>query len=214
MAAAAMAHRKNQERMARIAQERADNKAFVDDVMKTWDHSKTGDLQMDELQAWLSASCNDNQPVTESEAKWVIYMVQGPAPSASGAPETNSGFAKRLERAVQPRELPKALEHFMAYKKARGTISETFAKFDTDSSGGLDMTQLGNLLVELNEGEPVTDEETQWVMKHADVLGNNTITKPELIIAISLWYSQFDKRQETVGGGAMCGRGVFGAMIY
>jgi len=191
-----------------------DNKAFVDDVMKTWDHSKTGDLQIDELQAWLSASCNDNQPVTEAEAKWVIYMVQGPQNKQGGgastnsggsAASTNSGFAQRLERAVQPGELPKALEHFMAYKKARGTIESTFAKFDTDNSGGLDKAQLGNLLVELNEGDPVQDEETQWVMEHADVLGNETITKPELIIAISLWYGHFDKRAEAVGASAMCG---------
>jgi len=73
-------------------------------------------------------------------------------------------------------------------QNARATIQDTFSKFDSDNSGGLDITQLGALLLELNEGEPVSEEETKWVMEHADVLGNNTITKPELIIAISLWY--------------------------
>lgn len=31
-----------------------DNKAFVSDVMKTWDNSKTGDLQLDEVQVRIS----------------------------------------------------------------------------------------------------------------------------------------------------------------
>jgi len=139
-----MAHRKNKERKARIAQQRADNKAFVDDVMKTWDHSKTGDLQMDELQAWLSASCNDHKPVTEAEAKWVIYMVQGPAKKPEEGARTNSGgsvastpsaFAKRVERAVQPGELPQALEHFMAYK-VRGCVRELERKAWAGALGG------------------------------------------------------------------------------
>eukprot|EP00285_Hemiselmis_virescens_P016909 CAMPEP_0173379446 /NCGR_PEP_ID=MMETSP1356-20130122/2388_1 /TAXON_ID=77927 ORGANISM="Hemiselmis virescens, Strain PCC157" /NCGR_SAMPLE_ID=MMETSP1356 /ASSEMBLY_ACC=CAM_ASM_000847 /LENGTH=198 /DNA_ID=CAMNT_0014332779 /DNA_START=52 /DNA_END=645 /DNA_ORIENTATION=+ len=198
MAAAAMAVRRNRERRQKIAQQRADNKHFVDDVMKTWDHTKTGDLQIDELQAWLSASCNENQPVSEAEAKWVIYMVNG-APdtrdkkdeelttSSVNTAKTDSQYASKVAQAVQPGELPKALEHFMAYKKAKGTIESTFAKFDSDASGALDMAQLGKLLVELNEGLPVSEEETRWVMEHADVLGSNSITKPELIIAISLW---------------------------
>ena len=56
-------------------------------------------------------------------------------------------------------DLAKALEHFMAYKKARGTIESTFEKFDTDKSGTLDTKQLGELLKELNEGEVVPEEE-------------------------------------------------------
>jgi hypothetical protein len=39
----------------------------------------------------------------------------------------------------------------------------------------------------IHTDEPVEPEEVDWVVSHADVLANGTITKPELAFAISLW---------------------------
>lgn len=79
------------------------------------------------------------------------------------------------------------------------------SKFDSDNSGGLDIKQLGLFLKELNEDLPVPDEEVKWVMDHADVLGDGSITQPELVIAISLWYTRQDEHAHVSGGAGRCG---------
>jgi len=208
MAAAAYAARKNRERMQKMAEDREETRRYVADVMKTWDKSKTGDLQTDEVKAWLS-TVNDGKPVTDNEAQWVVYMCSSDMKEPTENLQTvkKNTYLEIVNNSVRPGDLAKALEHFMAYKKARGIIEDTFHKFDTNKSNSLDTRQLGDLLKELNEGEVVPEEEVNWVMHHADVLGNNSITKPELVIAISLWYTRQDMLAQAAGGvGSMCGR--------
>jgi len=69
--------------------------------------------------------------------------------------------------------------------------------------------QLGVLLMEMNEGVAVTDAEVDWVMTHADVLGDGQINKPELAFAVSLWYNH----QENVTGPQVAAPGCGGCWL-
>jgi len=63
-----------------------------------------------------------------------------------------------------------------------------FAKFDRDQNGKLDADEFLNLLIDLNEGEDVSKDEAEWVMKRADISGDGAIQLVELVVAVSVWY--------------------------
>jgi len=141
MAAAAYAVRKNRERRQKQAQQREDNKKFIDDVMKTWDESKSGSLQLDDLQNWLTG-INNNERVTEQEAKWVIWMCTKDEAMRSGDKEAGQSYKNLKRKNIKPGELPAALEHWMAYRDSKKTLDGLFERFDTDKSGWLNKEQV------------------------------------------------------------------------
>ena len=51
----------------------------------------------------------------------------------------------------------------------------------------LNRAELAQLLKALNENMMPADQDIDWVMDRADVIGNGVITRPELSKAISLW---------------------------
>mmetsp|Transcript_31236 Transcript_31236/g.62996 ORF Transcript_31236/g.62996 Transcript_31236/m.62996 type:complete len:100 (+) Transcript_31236:367-666(+) len=84
----------------------------------------------------------------------------------------------------------------MSYKECKAEIDLVFEKYDSDKSGGLDREQLKNLLTELNAGGEPKAEEVDFVLMHADVIGNGVVTKPELAKAVSVWYVHVEKKQQ------------------
>mmetsp|Transcript_7326 Transcript_7326/g.14551 ORF Transcript_7326/g.14551 Transcript_7326/m.14551 type:complete len:206 (+) Transcript_7326:182-799(+) len=191
--------RKECARRRELFEKKREQRKFVKDVLSSWDSSKSGDLSYEEVSKWLS-SIAQGQPATEDEIKWVIVMA-------------NQKRANDFESAsIAPAEFSRAIEAWMSYRECKREIDEIFQKYDTDSSGGLDRTQLTNLLGELNDGAQPTEEEVEWVLKHADVIGNGVITKPELAKAVSVWYvhvaeQEESQRAEQVNSSKFCSAG-------
>merc|ERR1711972_1284015 len=71
-----------------------------------------------------------------------------------------------------------------------GTVM--FRKFDTDGSGALNREQLRAYLQEMNGGETVTDEDVNYVLANADVMGDGQIAKIELCEATSVWWMKME----------------------
>mmetsp|Transcript_55268 Transcript_55268/g.129341 ORF Transcript_55268/g.129341 Transcript_55268/m.129341 type:complete len:190 (+) Transcript_55268:196-765(+) len=177
---------------------RAQHQAFVKDVLSTWDEGRSGNLTFAEVSKWLSAVSNGKVP-TDDEVKWVICMA-------------NRKQTTDFENvAIEPNAFQRALEAWMSYNECKSEIETVFDKFDSDKSGGLDREQLRNLLTELNGGEAPNSQEVDFVLMHADVIGNGVVTKPELAKAVSVWYVHVEKMQaEAVKSNGMCGSGVCG----
>jgi len=162
-------------RRQELHEQRQNHQRFVRDVLSSWDKGGSGDLKFDEVKTWLSSISQGNPP-SEDEVKWVIVM--------ANQQRTND----YTNAAIKPEDFSRAIDAFLSYRECKDEIEGIFQKYDVDKSGSLDKGQLTNLLTELNEGAEPTGEEVDWVIKHADVIGNGAISKPELAKAISVWY--------------------------
>merc|ERR1712093_672748 len=87
-------------------------------------------------------------------------------------------------------EISGAMKCWRSYNEpaTQDRITKTFAMYDKDNSGKLDKEQLTKLLSDLNDQLPVEDSEVDWVLSHADVLGDGQISKIELGQAIAFWF--------------------------
>ena len=160
-------------------------KKMIKETLEKWDKSGTGALSFSELQDWLSEiSAGDR--ATDEEVRWVQLMAQKEK-IAKGYFQNQDAI---FESSVLPEDFAAACQYWVTYKESKEEVETYFAKYDTDSSGSLDRTQLMSMLTDLNEGVAPEESEVDWVMLHADQLGNGVITKPELSKAIGLWYSR------------------------
>ena len=83
--------------------------------------------------------------------------------------------------------LKTACEHWMMYLETYDEIAAAFAKYDEDHTDTLSKDQLANVLQHLNQGEPVDEEEVDAVLAQASAVTFDSITRPGLIKAISVW---------------------------
>jgi Ca2+-binding EF-hand superfamily protein len=158
-----------------ILESKQENKEFVQQVLRQWDESRTGALKFEELRAWLSA-ISGNREISTCEVKWVMSMA---------ARDKTEDYTKL---SLTPELFAPAAEAFLSYNTAKPTIDELMEEYDMDKSGTLNRSELAQLLKALNENIMPADKDIDWVMDHADVIGNGVITRPELSKAISLWY--------------------------
>eukprot|EP00281_Chroomonas_sp_CCMP1168_P025756 CAMPEP_0206238090 /NCGR_PEP_ID=MMETSP0047_2-20121206/14625_1 /ASSEMBLY_ACC=CAM_ASM_000192 /TAXON_ID=195065 /ORGANISM="Chroomonas mesostigmatica_cf, Strain CCMP1168" /LENGTH=680 /DNA_ID=CAMNT_0053662593 /DNA_START=10 /DNA_END=2052 /DNA_ORIENTATION=- len=172
-------------RRKELAKRKADHKKFVQGVLNKWDASGTGALSFQELKKWLS-DISAGEEATDDEVRWVQVMCN----------------KNNLNMSVMPEDFTSAIDVWLSYKESKAEIEKIFAKHDTDGTDSLDKEQLGNLLTELNDGVRPPDDEIEWVLGEADKIGNNAITKPELQLALGIWYSRHDA-EELGGGGAI-----------
>jgi Ca2+-binding EF-hand superfamily protein len=66
-------------------------------------------------------------------------------------------------------------------------VERMFTKHDVDKSGDLDLGELGRLMQEMNKGEPVAEEDVQFVVGRADKEGNGVIDLEETKAAMRIW---------------------------
>mmetsp|Transcript_46615 Transcript_46615/g.57242 ORF Transcript_46615/g.57242 Transcript_46615/m.57242 type:complete len:130 (+) Transcript_46615:2-391(+) len=87
-------------------------------------------------------------------------------------------------------QLSRAIESWSLYLKefgAEGAAGKVlFEKHDKSKTGKLDQEELRCLLVDL-AGSEVQQQDLDWIMAKADVLGDGFIDKIELSQAIALW---------------------------
>lgn len=142
------------------------------DLVKTYDESGSGKLHRHEVRNLL-VNLNDEVQVSDDELNFVMKVAD-----ANG------------DQSICPSEMSALLSCWDNYQKSRNEIEQHFSKHDPSGTGRLDKQQLKRLLTEVNRGQPVSDEEVQWVLSQADVLKNGVITKPELRRALALWESR------------------------
>mmetsp|Transcript_8975 Transcript_8975/g.15838 ORF Transcript_8975/g.15838 Transcript_8975/m.15838 type:complete len:214 (+) Transcript_8975:52-693(+) len=68
--------------------------------------------------------------------------------------------------------------------------------FDRNRNGVLDKKELRALMISINGGEDILDEEVDWVMAQADVDGNKVISVLELRRALAVWYATIEEKEE------------------
>jgi len=172
---------------------------YVQTVLKTWDKSKSGGLNFEELKEYLKDISQGRAP-TDTEVQWVIQTATKEGGKFN--PEWVSG---KME--IKPPEFAAAAHAWQSYQENREMIDEVFSRFDVHKRGRLNWEELKKVLTELNDGDEPTKEEVDWVMKKSDIVGNGEIDKPELIQAIAVWYSHVDGNvasTERVPGSSSC----------
>jgi Ca2+-binding EF-hand superfamily protein len=102
---------------------------------------------------------------------------------------------------IDKAEVLNALEMWQKHMKVLPQIEPFFVKYDKDKSGWLDFAELKLLLIDLNDGVEVDDEDVNWVLTKADQvggkLGDGKISKFwEMKKVIALWYAHEKKAAE------------------
>jgi len=167
-----------------------------------------------------SSSADSNAPsssVSSSEITSVNDLTGGSAGSPSPAPgnplgpkeDLNDGKPVMKEELdfffsvndtsgdgkIGPDELPAVLETWKSHIHSIPEVRTIFEKFDKNRDGHLQKEELRKLLIELNDGEDVEDEELDYVLEEADLMENGVISIIELKRAIAFWYHNVELKE-------------------
>merc|ERR1711948_225816 len=93
------------------------------------------------------------------------------------------------DNCLSPSELVYAIKAWSVYVNRREELQDKLNAFDKSGSGKLSKEELTEYLKSLNEGNPVTTDEVDWVMSEADAYGDGQINKMELVMATAAWFS-------------------------
>ena len=88
-----------------------------------------------------------------------------------------------------------AAKEWLQYLQHYDEISGRFDKRSPGHTGVVDKAQLTLILIELNDGNPVDETDVDKVMEHASIVTKGKLSKPEMIKAISIWYSIADEKE-------------------
>lgn len=124
--------------------------------------------------------------IDREEAKSLIKALLKEEPD-----ETEIDFMMKIGHdhdTITRQELPMALARMRAIRSERDYLHSMFAKFDVDENGALEAGQLKNLLTEIGEGSPPTDEDITKILDQADHNSSGAIEFTELFGAITVWY--------------------------
>mmetsp|Transcript_42547 Transcript_42547/g.77259 ORF Transcript_42547/g.77259 Transcript_42547/m.77259 type:complete len:209 (-) Transcript_42547:106-732(-) len=112
-------------------------------------------------------------------------------------------IAVRRARAARPRPSIQAGDERHAHRtqmqRQDEALQAIMRHYDTNHSGKLEEDQVRKLLTDLDEtsapGTPPSDEEFKFIMKLADLAGDNCISKNELSYAMRVWRCYTKKRK-------------------
>jgi len=141
--------------------------------MHRYDADRNGKLEKHEVQKLLTDM--SGYAVSQNEVDFVFKIA-----------DTNR------DQAINAQEVKTLLNCWHNYQGSRAEIERHFRKHDPNGTGHLDKRQLKGLLVEMSQGQPVSDEQVAWVLQQSDTLKNGVLTKPELRRALALWQCHLD----------------------
>lgn len=149
-------------------------------------HSPDNDtLSLEQLKSCLedaAAASNFKVEVTEDEARCIMKMADKNEDGTIGMEE--------VERALA------AWHHYLEHKeKGQDGDFGLFRKFDTDKTGALTRDQLKNFMIDLNDGEAVDEKDVDWLLSKADITGDGTISRLEMLGATSYWSDELLRRR-------------------
>ena len=101
---------------------------------------------------------------------------------------------------VEREDMCQAVATWQALLNDESLIAERFHEYDTDQSGGLNETQLAEVLKDLNGGVAVSTEEVKQVFSQADGKGpkkleDGVINEAELKVAVAVRSQTFRSRR-------------------
>jgi hypothetical protein len=67
-------------------------------------------------------------------------------------------------------------------------IDEVWAKYDVDDDGGLGVSEVKQLMTDMNEGVPPSDKEVKILVKISDVDNSGLVSKTELRKLVATWF--------------------------
>jgi len=188
--AAVLAHKRIADKRLEKRREKEDSHTFVQQILKKYDTSKSGGLKYEELKLFLGelhSGCTSE--ITEGEVKWVIQMAT-PQKEIFTPGEWELGL-----RQLEGPSLEVAAKEWLQYLRNYDEISEVFDRHSNDHSGFLDRSKLKAVLVELNEGHEILEDDVDKVMSQASIVSHGQVSKPDFVKAISVWYSIDDERK-------------------
>eukprot|EP01063_Lacrimia_lanifica_P028749 TRINITY_DN4258_c0_g1_i5.p2 TRINITY_DN4258_c0_g1~~TRINITY_DN4258_c0_g1_i5.p2 ORF type:complete len:207 (+),score=73.01 TRINITY_DN4258_c0_g1_i5:45-665(+) len=163
---------------------------MVSEIMMKYDTDRSGQLNTEQVRELLTDLDHTTRPGTAPSDEEVLFVMQC----------ADSSRNKSIDRD----ELIGAITVWNSYIAEKKTIDAVLARHDTDGNGSLDRAQLKTLLVELNEGLPVPDEDVEAVMKHADLDESSQLKRVEVLLAINFWYHMAEIEEEEKGKGGCC----------
>eukprot|EP00931_Biecheleriopsis_adriatica_P030546 TRINITY_DN18003_c0_g1_i2.p1 TRINITY_DN18003_c0_g1~~TRINITY_DN18003_c0_g1_i2.p1 ORF type:complete len:216 (+),score=57.00 TRINITY_DN18003_c0_g1_i2:101-748(+) len=164
-------------RHAEVKQSRRSSYKRMSEKVAQYDTSDSGALDRLDLQALLE-DLNDGKPVMKEELDFFFSV------------NDTSGDGK-----IGPDELPAVLETWKSHIHSIPEVRTIFEKFDKNRDGHLQKEELRKLLIELNDGEDVEDEELDYVLEEADLMENGVISIIELKRAIAFWYHNVELKE-------------------
>lgn len=93
-------------------------------------------------------------------------------------------------------EIVDVQECLSQYLRSRNIVVDMFQKYDVNHDGGLEHSELSNLLTELNDGIKVPDDEVAWVMTSNSK--GSKMKESELQSAINFWYNYTDDPPDNI----------------
>mmetsp|Transcript_45847 Transcript_45847/g.127200 ORF Transcript_45847/g.127200 Transcript_45847/m.127200 type:complete len:213 (-) Transcript_45847:157-795(-) len=165
-------------------------------LLRKYDTNQSGKLnkeQMLKLLTDLDTSTPPGTPPTGEELDFII----------SGADVSGSWFGFS-DGEIDATEIEHAVASWNTYTKMRADLDRAFVQYDGNNSGTLEQFELKAYLTDLNGGNPVTDEETAWVFKMADLNQTGDLSKPELMMATLEWYSYVKRGPKKAGCCTIC----------
>mmetsp|Transcript_97626 Transcript_97626/g.252634 ORF Transcript_97626/g.252634 Transcript_97626/m.252634 type:complete len:211 (+) Transcript_97626:56-688(+) len=147
----------------------------VKSVMGKYDTNNSGKLeeeQIKKLLADLDSSTPEGTPCSDEEFEFIMKI------------SDHEG-----DNCLDPEELVIAIRAWHTYTTKRKDMEDLIDKYDENKTGSLSREEMQKYLKDLNGSIEPTEEEVNWVMEEADVLGDGEIHKTELVMATAAWYS-------------------------
>jgi voltage-gated sodium channel len=154
---------------------------------------KRGGLTWKELKDFLQElDPSRKDEVTEGEIKWVIQMAMY---GVGAGKQEFKGEWMSGERLLSLQALHVAAKKWQQYLSMYDEISPVFDKYSPEHTGFVDKAQLTEILTELNDGFPVDKQDVDEIMDQASVVTKGKLSKPAMVVAISMWYSIVDEKE-------------------
>jgi len=109
----------------------------------------------------------------------------------------------RGELQLEGDALHKAAACWLSYTQMAGEIEKYCDELDPTSfttDDAVDKLALESLLTRLNDGVAPLEADIDYVMQQADSMNDGVLHRPELVQAISLWYSLAGRDENLEGG--------------
>jgi len=159
-----------------VAAEIGMHKFVMTKALRKWASHHDGHIHHDEIPR-IMMQINNGVPASPENVHFVMAC----------------GDQHGLHSNIDIEEVTEALAVWRCITEREDEINRHFDRFDTNKSGVLERSQVKNLLQELNEGIPVSWQETDWAIEAADVDGSDSLSHTELHAAIAWWYINVDK---------------------
>lgn len=146
------------------------NELSIRQIFKEHDVDNSNMLEADEFRKLLQ-EFNGGKHVDDKEYDWMMSICD-----------------KDMDKMISEKELQYAMMSWHGYTHLKTELAQLFEKYDEDQSDDLDVSELQNLLTELNDGINVPEHQAEEVLQVADALRDGKIGRYELLGAVGTWY--------------------------